>query len=583
MTKGQAKRKLTAILSADVEGYSRLMEDDEEVTFRTITAYREVMVNQIHAQNGRVVDAKGDNILAEFPSVVDAVRCSVEIQKELGKRNAVLPQHRKMKFRIGVNLGDVIEDEETIYGGGVNIAARLEALGEGGGIYISGTAYDQVENKLGLDFEYLGEHAVKNINKPVRVYRVRMENYVSGVELGEELLLPDKPSIAVLPFNNMSGDPEQEYFSDGMSEDIITGLSSIHDIFVIARNSSFIYKDKPVNVRQIGRELGVRFVLEGSVRKVSDRVRITAQLIDATTEHHLWAERYDRHLEDIFAIQDEITLKILKALELKLTGREQARLYARGTENIDAYLKSLEARSYFERFDRGSNLLARQLCEEIIALEPNWYLPYSLLGWTYWMDASTRWSDAPEESIQKAFQFAQKALSLNESPISRGLLSFLYVAAGQHENAMDEAKKCIALDPNSADGHAWYAYALIYGGEPDRAISRLENAMRLNPFPPSWYFVALGLVNRLLDRHEEAIKAYKNALYKEPTNLFAHTCLTGSYSLSGREKEARAQAQEIMRIDPSFSLKHVAKSMPYKDPALTEASMNALRKAGLPE
>ena len=583
MTKEQAKRKLTAILSADVEGYSRLMEDDEEVTFRTITAYREVMVNQIHAQNGRVVDAKGDNILAEFPSVVDAVRCSVEIQKELGKRNAVLPQHRKMKFRIGVNLGDVIEDEETIYGDGVNIAARLEALGEGGGIYISGTAYDQVENKLGLEFEYLGEHAVKNIKKPVRIYRVKMENYVSGVEMGEELLLPDKPSIAVLPFNNMSGDSEQEYFSDGMSEDIITGLSSFHDIFVIARNSSFTYKDKPVNVRQVGRELGVKYVLEGSVRKVSDRVRISAQLIDASTERHLWAERYDRHLEDIFAIQDEITLKILKALELKLTGREQARLYARGTENIDAYLKSLEARSYFERFDRGSNLLARQLCEEIIALEPKWYLPYSLLGWTYWMDASTRWSDAPEESIQKAFHFAQKALSLNESPVSHGLLSFLYIATGQHKNAIDEAEKCIALDPNSADAHAWYAYALIYGGEPTRAVPLLENAMRLNPFPPSWYFVAFGLANRLLDRHEEAVKAYKKAIYKEPTNLFAHICLTGSYSLSGREKEARAQAQEIMRIDPSFSLKRAAKSMPYKDPALTEAGMNALRKAGLPE
>jgi len=353
MTEEQAKRKLTAILSADVKGYSRLMEDDEEATVRTITAYRELMVSQIQNQNGRVVDAKGDNLLAEFSSVVDAVRCAVEIQKELGRRNAELPENRKMEFRIGVNLGDVIEEGETIYGDGVNIAARLEALAEGGGIRISGTTYDQVENKLGLEFEYLGEQAVKNIRKPVRVYRVRMEGFNSGVEMGQGPPLPDKPSIAVLPFVNMSGDPEQEYFSDGMSEDIITSLSQSPDMFVIARNSTFVYKGKPVNVQQVSRELGVRYVLEGSVRKVGNRVRITAQLIDALKGHHLWAERYDRDLENIFAIQDEITLKILTALQVKLTDGEQARLYSKGTENIEAYLKIGQARSYFYRFDRG--------------------------------------------------------------------------------------------------------------------------------------------------------------------------------------------------------------------------------------
>jgi adenylate cyclase len=318
VTEEQAKRKLAAILSADAKDYSRLMEDDEEPTVRTITAYRELMVTQIQNQNGRVVDAKGDNLLAEFSSVVDAVRCAVEIQKELGRRNAELAEHRKMEFRIGVNLGDVIEEDETIYGDGVNIAARLEALAGGGGICISGTAFDQVESKLGLEFEYLGEQAVKNIRKPVRVYRLRMEGLVPTVGMSRELPLPDKPSIAVLPFVNMSGDPEQEYFSDGMSEDIITALSQLPEMFVIARNSTFIYKGKSVNVHQVGRELGVKYVLEGSVRKAGKRVRITAQLIDATTGHHLWAERYDRDLEDIFAIQDEITLKILKALQVKL-------------------------------------------------------------------------------------------------------------------------------------------------------------------------------------------------------------------------------------------------------------------------
>jgi adenylate cyclase len=407
MAEEHTKRKLAAILSADVKGYSRLMEDNEEDTVRTITAYRELMVKKIQKEDGRVVDAKGDNLLAEFSSVVDAVRCAVDIQKEVGTQNAQLPENRQMEFRIGVNLGDVIEEGETIYGDGVNIAARLEALAEGGGICISGTTYDQVENKLGLEFEYLGEQAVKNIRKPVRVYRVRTESVGSGVEMDKDLPLPDKPSIAVLPFVNMSGDPEQEYFSDGLSEDLITALSQIPNMFVIARNSTFVYKEKPVNVQKVSRELGVRYVLEGSVRKVGKRVRITAQLIDALKGHHLWAERYDRDLENIFAIQDEITLKILTALQVKLTDGEQARLYARGTENIETYLKMGQARSYFYRFDRGSNIMARQLCEEVIAMDPKWDLPYGVLGWTHFVDVSWRWSDSPEESVQKAFQCAQ--------------------------------------------------------------------------------------------------------------------------------------------------------------------------------
>ena len=290
MTEEQAKRKLAAILSADVKGYSRLMEDDEEATVRTITAYREVMTSLIQGQNGRIVDAKGDNLLAEFPSVVDAVRCAVEIQRELRVRNSDLPEHRKMEFRIGINLGDVIEEGDIIYGDGVNIAARLEGLAEGGGICISGTAFDQVESRPGLEFECLGEQAVKNIKKPVRVYRVMMESGVSEIKTRRELPLPDKPSIAVLPFVNMSGDPEQEYFSDGITEEIITGLSKIPRMHVIARNSTFTYKEKPARVQQVGKELGVHYVLEGSVRKAGSRIRVTAQLVDAVTGYHLWAE-----------------------------------------------------------------------------------------------------------------------------------------------------------------------------------------------------------------------------------------------------------------------------------------------------
>ncbi len=375
------KRRLTAILSADVEGYSRLMREDEEATVRTITSYRTAMTHLIEQYRGRVVDSPGD-ILAEFSSVVDAVCCAVEVQKEIGKQNAELLEHRKMKLPIGVNLGDVIEKEDTIYGDGVDIAARLEAMARGGGICISETAFDQVESKIGLEFEYLGEQAVKNIKKPVQEYRF--------LEMSRELPLPDKPSIAVLPFVNMNGDPEQEYFSDGMSKDIITVLSQLPKVFVIARNSVFVYKGRSVNVQQERRDLGVQYVLESSVRKVGQRVRITAQLIDATPGHHIWAERYDPDLEDIFAIQGEITLKILTPIQVKLTDGGQARLYARGTENIEAHLKMGQATDYFFHADTGSNFLVRQICKEVISMESNWDAPYCLLGWTHWQDVWLR-------------------------------------------------------------------------------------------------------------------------------------------------------------------------------------------------
>ncbi len=307
MTEERAKRKLSAILSADVKGYSRLMGEDEFGTVRTLEAYREMIVEVIRNYSGRVVDSPGDNVLAEFSSVVDAVECAVEIQKELKVTNSELPQNRRMEFRIGINLGDVIEEGERIYGDGVNITARIEGLAEAGGICISRSVYDQVKNKIALGYEYLGEHDVKNISEPVPVYRILIEPDVSVLKTSKRYKLSNKPSIAVLPFDNISGDPEQEYFSDGITEEIITALSKVPKMFVIARNSTFTYKGKPVKVQQVSKELGVKYVLEGSVRKAGNRVRITAQLVDAITGHHLWAERYDRDLEDIFALQDEIT------------------------------------------------------------------------------------------------------------------------------------------------------------------------------------------------------------------------------------------------------------------------------------
>jgi adenylate cyclase len=485
----------------------------------------------------------------------------------------------------------VIEEESRIYGDGVNIAARLEALADPGGICISKTAFDHIETKLPLGYEYLGEKEVKNIAKPVGAYKVLMEPRVIGGEEKEDverwhadkpsLPLPDKPSIAVLPFVNMSDDPDQEFFSDGLSEDIITALSQSRNIFVIARNSTFTYKGKPVNVQQVSRELGVQYVLEGSVRKVGDRVRITAQLIDAVRGYHLWAERYDRVLKDIFLIQDEITLKILTALQVKLGEGEQARLYAKGTHNVEAYLKLAQASGYFLRFDRGSNVLARQTCEEVISMEPKWETPYGLLGWTHWADVWGGWSDSPEQSVQKAFQFAQKAISVNESFPAHGLLCFLYAMIRQHEKALEEGEKSIALAPNSADAHAWYAFAQLVAGHPAKATQLVEKALRLNPFPQSWYFMLLATIYRYVGRYDDAISVFKKALSMEPSNLFGAIGLTGVYALSGREEEAKAQAEEILRMDPAFSLESFLGRLPYPNQEQKERMTEALRKAGL--
>ena len=418
MTTQEVKRKLTAILSADVEGYSRLMGEDEKRTVRTLNAYKEVMANLIQQHRGRVVDAPGDNVLADFASVVDAVECAAEIQKELKTKNAELPENCRMEFRIGINLGDVIEDGGQILGGGVNIAARLESLSEAGGICISGTAFDHVKNKLSLGYEYQGEQTVKNIAEPVRIYRVLLGSKVTTSRLTrwkstglkywkktpvfiktllaliaginaiwqiyirvspphvevasrEKMVfpLPDEPSIAVLPFVNMSGDPKQEFLCDGMTEEIITALTKVPRLVVIARNSTFTYKGKSVKVKQVSEELGVRYVLEGSLQRSGDRVRITAQLVDALTGHHLWAERYERNLKDIFALQDEITIKVLGSTKVKLTeggqvGRPEK--YFKGKQGLDCYLKLTEAMGYWARWNIEDNNMARRMIEEAI-------------------------------------------------------------------------------------------------------------------------------------------------------------------------------------------------------------------------
>jgi adenylate cyclase len=603
------------------------MREDEEGTLRTLNEYKEVMFGFIRQFRGQVVGTAGDSVLAKYSSVVDAVRCAIEIQKELRARNSDLPDDRKMEFRIGINLGDVIEEGDTIYGDGVNIAARIQSLAEGGGISISGTVYDQVEKRLRLRYEDSGEQTVKNIDKPVRVYRVSTEIQglpeskakVEGkkskfrvaavavvvvivafvalwqfvwrspspkIEVASKekmaFPLPDKPSIAVLPFVNMSEDPKQEFFSDGITEEIITALSKIPQVFVIARTSTFNYKGKPVKVKQVSEELGVRYVLEGSVRKGADKIRITAQLIDATTGHHLWAERYDRDLKDIFALQDEITLKIISALQVKLTVGEMARMTAKGTKNLEAYLRLMQASEAWGRFTKEGNALARKLAEEAIALDPNYAMAYLRLSATHLMDLMYGTTESPEKSLRRAEECVQKALLLDDSsPEAHAFLGRIYLTKRQYEKAIAEGEQALALGPNSDFLQAALAFSLYHAGRFEEAMALYQKAIRLNPIPPAWYLSSLGSCYRELGRYEEAITEYKKGLHRAPDSSLGHLALAANYSLMGREKEARASAEEGLRINPKFSLEHFAKESLFKNQSDLDRLIMALRKAGL--
>jgi adenylate cyclase len=586
----RVKRKLSAIMSADVVGYSRLMGEDEVATVRTLEAYREMIAEVIRNYGGRVVDSPGDNILAEFASVVDAVESAVDIQKELRAKNAELPENRRMAFRIGMNLGDVIEEGERIYGDGVNVAARIEGLTQGAGICISRNVYDQVKGKLSLEYEYLGEHTVKNIAEPVSVYRILTGPEVCGPKMSKGFELPDKPSIAVLPFVNMSGDPEQEYFSDGISEEIITGLSKIPQMFVIARNSSFTYKGRPVKAQVVSEELGVRYILEGSVRKSGNRIRITAQLIDAKTGHHLWAERYDRDMGDIFALQDEITMKILTALQVELTDGQQANVYGKGTDNFEAYMKFLQARKFYtlSGMSKEATFLARQAAEEAISLDEAYPAPYVLLAWTHWFDLRFGWAESPEDSFQQAYSIAQKAEALDDSiPDVHALLAGIHLYQGQHDQAIARGERAVALGPNDALVHAVMAHILRFAGRFEEAIAMIKKAMRLQPHYPPFFLVELAMCDYYVGRHEEAIELAEKYLtfsQSRGEDAFIWPCylmLTVNYIRLGRERQAREAAAGLLRTFPNFSLEWDRQYSHYQNPAHLKQQHEDLGKAGL--
>jgi adenylate cyclase len=592
MTTQEVKRKLTAILSADVKGYSRLMGEDEKGTVHTLNAYKEVMASLIQNYHGRVVDAPGDNVLAEFASVVDAVECAVEIQKELKTRNAKLPENRRMEFRIGVNLGDVIEDGEQILGDAVNIAARLESLSDAGGICISGSAYDFVGKKLSLGYEYLGEHTVKNIEKAVRVYRVLTEPEQVGKVIGEERLklkhFPDKPSIAVLPFVNMSKDPDQEYFSDGMTEDLITDLSKISGLLVIARNSTFTYKGKPVKVKQVAEELGVRYVLEGSVRRAGDEIRINAQLVDAMTGHHLWAERYDGTMGKIFALQDQITQKIVSALAVKLTGSEKELVVQKGTDNVAAYDEFLRGWVYYLRLTPDDFTKAVASLKKAIELDPNYGRAYAVLSAVYW-DATwstellkglgVSWHEARARSIQ----YLQKA---PKDPITHYVKSRMYVLRRQYQEAISEMERGLALDPNDPACHLEMGLALTMEGRPKDAVEFLNRGMRLDPHNPSRYLVVLGMAHFCMGELEEAAGLLEKAMRLNPETAPSWGCwLAASYGLLGRDQEART-ALETTPLkkawgDHPYNLRIFMYYHPFKDRPVADRYAEGLLKAGV--
>jgi adenylate cyclase len=633
MSAEKFKRKLTAILSADVKGYSRLMGTDEEATLQTLQEYKKVMAGSIEYHRGRIVGTAGDSVLAEFASVVDAVQCAVEIQQVLRAKNAMVPEDRRMEFRIGINLGDVIEEGDTIYGDGVNIAARLEGLAEAGGICISESAYQQIENKLPLRYDFMGEHEVKNIAKPVRVYRARIEPDAVPPKLGEEkkplgkrlskavlgivalvviagavtlyqfvlrtspsktevaskekmaFPLPDKPSIAVLPFANMSGDPKQEFLCDGMTDAIITALSKVPRLFVIARNSTFTYKGKPVKVKQVSEELGVRYVLEGSFQRSGDRVRITAQLIDALAGDHLWADSFDRDLKDIFALQDEITIKILASIRVKLTeqgiiGRTEK--YFKGKQGLDCYLKLLEAYNYNMRWNIEDTNMARRMVEEAIAMCPENPMGYIQLGSVYHHDYLLGNTKSPQETLEKAIEMVQKGLVMDDSiAIGHGILCVLYTRKREYNKGIVEGERALALDSGGPNTLLNYAVILRCVGRPEEALPLNQKAIRLDPLGSTTVYRELGDTLRDTGRFAEAVSAYKKAIQHEANNIMAHVGLAATYSLMGREKEAHAEAAEVLRINPKFSLDYYAKIVAYKDQSQTDKLVDALRKAGL--
>ncbi|MCL5778945.1 tetratricopeptide repeat protein [Limibaculum sp. FT325] len=617
------ERRLTTILSADVVGYSRLMGEDEAGTLEALKAHRSELIDPAIARHGgRTIKLMGDGALVEFPSVVEAVACAIEVQEAMAERNRDLPDSRAIWFRLGINIGDVIVEDGDIYGDGVNVAARLEALADPGGICISRAVRDQVRDKLSLALEDLGDLTVKNIARPVRAFRISPRDQprscdaalrparsrsikaaalaisvlilIGGVAAlwtqfgapvfnGGETRAAAVSGIAVLPFQNMSGDTEQDYFSEGITSDLINDLSRVSGLLVIARSTMFTYRGATVGARQVSDELGVEYVLEGSVQKVSDRVRVNVQLVEATTERQLWAERYDRHLSDVFSMQDDITGRIISALAVQLTDQEQARLAEATKANPEAYDLLLHGLEQYRRYTRETNLLARDYFFRAIEIEPGFARAYADLALTYYFDALFNWAPV-DESIALAEKWAMTALTLDEDlPQVHFALCDVYRIQRRFDDAIAAARRAIALDPNYADGYAILGLTLIYAGEVDEGIAAIETAIKLNPRAPFYYQQNLGLAYYLSGRYEDAATALESVLARNPHFLQGHLLLAATYAQIDRLPDAEWEIAEAQSLSPGISISHERLTGQFRDSDDMSRYIEGLRKAGLPE
>jgi adenylate cyclase len=583
------ERRLAAVLAIDMAGYSRLMEADEAGTLARLRTHRlELIDPAIAKRRGRIIKTTGDGLLAEFPSVVDAVLCAVEVQRRMARRNADVAPGRWIKFRIGINLGDVIVEDGDIFGDGVNVAARLEQVAEPGGVCVSGAVRDQVGNRLDVQFDDLGEQTVKNIARPIHVFRIRLapepgDEAAGGTDAtaAPAISAAKKPSIAVLPFANMSGDPEQEFFADGLTEDIITELSRFHDLLVISRNSTFVHKGKAVKVQDVAREFGVDYVVEGSTRKAGERVRVTVQLIDAQADRHVWAERYDRKLEDIFAIQDEVTGAIVATLPGRVEAASHDRAKRKPTSNMAAYECVLTAKVLHHRSCFEDNAEAIRLLERAIALDPNYAHAHA---WTacvlgqQWVHGWCTDRDALEPLIVQQLEMAL-ALDENDSDVHR-ILASLNLIRNDHEKAAYHQERALALNPNYDLVVVQQGEILTWLGRPEEGIDWIKKAMRLNPYHPERFWNHLGRAYFVAQRYAEAIEAFSRIRRPDHTH---HAFLAAALARMGDEIAASAHAREVLTLVPAFSAQAYLATLYYKRDTDREHHREALIKAGLPE
>ncbi len=580
--KQPVERRLAAILAADVAGYSRLMGADEEGTHERLKGrLAQVVDPKIKEHRGRTVKNTGDGMLVEFPSVVDAVRCAVELQREMARRNADVPTEGRIEFRVGINLGDVILDHGDIFGDGVNIAARLEALAEPGGICVSRVVRDQVRDKLDFAFEDLGDQRVKNIARPVRVYRVRDRAYPTAeVASPQPLPLPDKPSIAVLPFANMSSDPEQEYFADGIAEDIITALSRYPSLFVIARNSCFTYKGRAVDVKQVGRELGVRYVLEGSLRKSGNRIRVGTQLVEAETGRHVWAERYDRDLADIFAVQDEITEAVTIAITPAIGDAEQLRAMRRPPESLDAWAAYQRGLWHFSKVTAEDNALAQQFFQQAVDLDDNFAGGYKGLSALQAHEADYEGRGLPE-TLRMAEALARRAVALDGADAeASSLLAIALRRRGDNEGALAEAERALTISPNLAGAHSARGASLISSGRHRDGIAALERSIRLDPRRAAVRLNQIALALYFSREYKAAVEAANRAIRSYPNYPNTYRWLAAALGQIGQIEQAKDALQKAIAIAPAAFDMYVRERVPWRRLEDHAHMLEGLRKAG---